>query len=145
MKKKQKITIIFIFTIIVALILPCVSNAGIFDTARAFLREGSANTGMLSEEARLAQKTKEGLGKLFGLSVQTKTGFEELIDTLWSIGLLTIFISTVIIGIKYMLVLPEERSRIKQATTPYVIGVVIIFGSLTIWRFVIIVLDGSLR
>jgi len=43
-----------------------------------------------------------------------------------------------------MLVLPNEKSRIKQATTPYIIGVVIIFGALTIWRLVIQILEGSL-
>ena len=43
-----------------------------------------------------------------------------------------------------MLVLPQEKSRLKQATTPYIIGVVIIFGALTIWKFMIFVLDGSL-
>ncbi len=70
--------------------------------------------------------------------------FQELIDFLWGIGLLVIFICTVVLGIKYMLVLPAEKSRLKQATTPYVVGVIIIFGALTIWKFVIYILDGSL-
>lgn len=70
--------------------------------------------------------------------------FEELIDFLWGLGLLVVMISTVVLGIKYMLVLPDEKSRIKQATTPYVIGVIIIFGALTIWKFIIQILDGNL-
>ena len=70
--------------------------------------------------------------------------FMEIIDALWAIGLLVIFISTVVLGIKYMFVLPQEKSRIKQATTPYIIGVVIIFGALTIWKFLITILDGSI-
>ena len=82
--------------------------------------------------------------KIVGLGNVTKNGFELLIDTLWGFGLLVIFVSTVVLGMKYMLVLPNERSRIKQATTPYIIGVIIIFGALTIWKFIIVVLDGSL-
>lgn len=73
-----------------------------------------------------------------------KEKFQDAIDFLWSIGLLTIFISTVVLGIKFMLVSPSEKSKIKQAATPYIVGVVIIFGALTIWKFVIDILDGSL-
>ena len=43
-----------------------------------------------------------------------------------------------------MFAVPEEKSRIKQATTPYVVGVVIIFGALTIWKFVIMLLENVL-
>lgn len=74
----------------------------------------------------------------------TKTIFESIVDFLWGVGLLVIFISTVVLGIKYMLVLPSEKSRLKQATTPYIIGVICIFGALTIWKFVIYILEGGL-
>ena len=77
------------------------------------------------------------------INSKAKDQFEYLLDFLWGLGLLTIFISTIILGVKYMLVLPEERSRIKQATTPY-IGVAIIFGALTIWELLIKILDGTL-
>lgn len=70
--------------------------------------------------------------------------FSEIIDFLWGVGLLIVFVSTVVLGIKYMLVNPDEKSRIKQATTPYIIGVVIIFGAVTVWKLVIDILEGSL-
>lgn len=41
-----------------------------------------------------------------------------------------------------MLVNPNEKSRIKQATTPYIIGVVVIFGAVTIWKLIINILEG---
>lgn len=85
---------------------------------------------------------KLGTGTLASSTSNIK--FEELIDFLWGLGLLVIMLSTVVLGIKYMLVLPDEKSRIKQATTPYVIGVIIIFGALTIWKFIIQILDGNL-
>jgi len=55
-----------------------------------------------------------------------------------------VFVATIILGIKYMMVNPNEKSRIKQATTPYIIGVVIIFGAATIWRLIIAMLEGSM-
>ena len=73
-----------------------------------------------------------------------KSTFSVIIDFLWGLGLLVIFISTVVLGIKYMLVNPDERSRIKQATSPYIIGVIVIFGATTIWKFLINILEGSI-
>lgn len=78
------------------------------------------------------------------IDTEAKKQFQFLIDFLWGIGLLVIFLSTVVLGIKYMLVPPGEKSKIKQATTPYIIGVIIIFGSVTIWKILIEILDGSL-
>lgn len=106
----------------------------IWNAGRDFIGTGSNTIGM----------TEEGIGILNKLGIDTKSNFAELIDFIWGIGLLVIFISTVVLGIKYMLVLPDEKSRLKQATFPYIIGVVIIFGALTIWKFVIFILDGSL-
>jgi len=67
-----------------------------------------------------------------------------IIDFLYGIGLMIVFVATIILGIKYMMVNPNEKSRIKQATTPYIIGVVIIFGAATIWRLIIAMLEGSM-
>lgn len=133
MKKVCKIAFILFILLIIFLRVYNVKASDIWSVSRNFLDTGSKVTG-----------TTDELKKVLGLSDATKSGFEELIDFLWGLGLLVIFISTIVLGIKYMLVLPQEKSRLKQATTPYIIGVVIIFGALTIWKFVIILLDGSL-
>lgn len=133
MKRTYKIAIIYLILLILISIVYNVNASDIWKTSKDFLETGSEQIGSLEE-----------FTKLLGLEDNTKGNFEELIDFLWGIGLLVIFISTVVLGIKYMLVLPQEKSRLKQATTPYIIGVVIIFGALTIWKFVIFVLDGSL-
>ena len=146
MKKYFKIIVmIFIIVLFISLSPYKVEARGIFEQAHDFLEEGSKEVGMLSESTQANKKITSMFSKIFGLGDKTRSGFEQIIDLLWSIGLLVIFISTIILGIKYMFVLPEERSRIKQATTPYVLGVVIIFGAVTIWRFIIVVLDGSLN
>ena len=77
-------------------------------------------------------------------SVDVNNAMIGIIDFLYGIGLLFAFVATIILGIKYMMVNPNEKSRIKQATTPYIIGVVIIFGAATIWRLVIALLEGSM-
>ena len=74
----------------------------------------------------------------------TYDGFIEILDFLYGFGILVIAVSTIILGIRYMMVSPNEKSRIKQATTPYIIGVVIIFGAVTIWRLIIEIIDGSI-
>jgi len=133
MKKVYKITLILLL-IFILFSLNNVKAKDIWETSKEFLQTGSEGRGTLEESGKILNL----------LGVDAKGKFVELIDFLWGLGLLTIFISTVVLGIKYMFVLPQEKSRLKQATTPYVIGVVIIFGALTIWKFVIVVLDGSL-
>lgn len=134
MKKMYKIISIYIILLILFSFVYTVNASDIWQTGRDFLDTGAKDVGMTEETVIIME----------ALGLNTKRGFEELIDFLWGLGLLTIFVSTVILGIKYMFVLPQEKSRLKQATTPYVIGVVIIFGALTIWKFIIVVLDGSL-
>lgn len=132
MKKIYK-TIYVLLIIFCIFIITCESHAtGFWSIAKDWI-----NTGMegKSESALESGKAMETI---------SKRNFSKLIDFLWGIGLLTIFICTIILGIKYMFVPPGEKSRIKQATTPYVIGVVIIFGAVTIWKLVIDVLNGSL-
>lgn len=85
----------------------------------------------------------EGAERIDGIG-SVNAEFNNIVDFLWGIGLLIVFISTIILGIKYMLVSPDEKSKIKQATTPYIIGVVIIFGAVTIWKLVIDILEGSM-
>lgn len=133
MKKTYKILIILTILIILLSSLNTVQATGIWEKAREFLETGTSHTGMT-----------QALTQAFGLDDAVKSNFEAVIDFLWGLGLLTVFICTIVLGIKYMLVNPAEKSRIKQSTTPYVVGVVIIFGALTIWRLVIIILDGSL-
>lgn len=129
MRKIHK-TIYVLLIIFCIFIITCESHAtGFWTIAKDWLIVG-------------ANGQTEAMGNVANMGSNPK--FMKLIDFLWSIGLLTIFISTIILGIKYMFVPPGEKSRVIQATTPYIIGVVIIFGAVTIWKLVIDVLNGSL-
>ena len=135
MRKICKIAIIFLIVLNLYSTIFVVNASGIWDTGKQFLNEG-AGQGWVKWDISALFK---GIGGWTG-----KTTFQELINFIWGIGLLVVFISTIILGIKYMMVTPNERSRIKQATTPYIIGVVVIFGAVTIWKLVIDILEGSL-
>lgn len=144
MKKLNKVLIILLLIITVFLIpsRAYADTIDIFGAGRDFITHGKEQLDFKVKDVL----SGEWLNKLTdkGGDWLAKGIFMEIIDALWAIGLLVIFISTVVLGIKYMFVLPEEKSRIKQATTPYIIGVVIIFGALTIWKFLITILDGSI-
>lgn len=135
MKKTYKIICILIISIVVFSLTCKVNAIDFWDKAQDFIDVGMEG----QSESQLGANSS-----IIKMENQAKDGFQKVIDFLWSIGLLMIFISTVVLGIKYMLVSPNEKSNIKQATTPYIVGVVIIFGALTIWKFVIDVLNGSL-
>ena len=134
MNKKLKIIITFSIILIILSIVNVkeVLAFDIWGDAKDFIQDGELSTPMTAE-GHLIPKI------LFG--IELKKEFNRIIDFLWGFGLFVIFISTGILGIKYMFVMPEEKSRLKQATTPYIIGVVIIFGALSIWKFVIFILE----
>ena len=155
MKRLYKIISIFILILIIVSSICSTQAADIADTnpweqAKDFLQTGATTTGMLQEGDKQVGAAKDFINRVFGdfFNVLGINGFQKnfmnVIDFLWGIGLLVIFVSTVILGIKYMMVLPQEKSRVKQALTPYIIGTVIIFGAVTIWRIIIKILESAL-
>ena len=127
MKKICKIAVIFLIILSLYTIVFKVNatNFDIWNTGKNFLDLGSQgynNTG--ADDINIS--------------------FANIVDFLWGLGLLVVMASTVVLGIRYMLVNPNEKSRVKQATTPYILGVVIIFGAVTIWKLLIDILEGSM-
>lgn len=134
MKKVYKVIAIILIIISMYTILYNVSAKEIWNDAQGFLDRGNKK----HDKTSLSEWIRKDLIGMPG----AKTKIESVLGFLWGLGLLVIFISTVVLGIKYMLVSPNEKSRLKQATTPYIIGVVVIFGAVTIWNFIITVLEG---
>lgn len=141
MKKSRKIILCTIMLLTILSSIYTIYAANIWETANDFLQLGADKNGGMTGELT------EVLKKVPFLKIEdgTKYKFEELIDFLWGLGVLAIFITTIVVGMKYMFVSPQEKSKIKEITVPYVIGVIVIFGALTIWKFVIYVLDGTIN
>lgn len=131
MKKVYKVIFIIFIIISMYTLVYDVMASNIWSDAGSFINQGASNSNWT-------------ITKYFkNLQANTaKSKFSEVIGVIWGIGLIVIFVSTVVLGIRYMLVNPNEKSRIKQATTPYIIGVVVIFGAVTIWKLIINILEG---
>ena len=69
-------------------------------------------------------------------------GKGKRVDTRWNsrcrIGIFVVLIGGVALGIRFMLVGGvEERAEIKKQMMPYIVGMVVIFGALTIWKIIV--------
>jgi len=58
-----------------------------------------------------------------------------------AIALVLAVIIGMIIGIQYMMGSIEEKAKYKEALMPYVLGCFVVFGSLGIWKLIILVLS----
>ena len=66
---------------------------------------------------------------------------QKLAGILWGIGIFTAVVVGMIIGIKLMWLTPTGRAEVLKTLAPYLIGVVLVVGGLTIWRLVINILN----
>lgn len=69
------------------------------------------------------------------------TPMQEIAGLLWGIGVFLAVAVGMILGIKFMLSTPTGKAEISQLLTPYIVGVAIVVGALTIWRLVVTMLD----
>lgn len=64
-----------------------------------------------------------------------------LYNILLTIGIIIIFITGGILGIKFITGGLEEKADIKKTLVPFVAGCIVIFGAFTIWKIVLIILQ----
>ena len=60
----------------------------------------------------------------------------QIVGTLQTIGTVIAIVILVVLGIKYMIGSPEEKSEYKKTMIPYLIGAVLIFAAVTIANIV---------
>lgn len=60
----------------------------------------------------------------------------QIVGTLQTIGTVIAIVILVVLGIKYMMGSPEEKSEYKKTMIPYLIGAVLIFAAVTIANIV---------
>ena len=84
------------------------------------------------------------LDRAFGINnPNSNQGFEGLAGLLMGLGIFVVAIVGVILGIRLMFTQAEQKARAREALIIYLIGSVIIFGSVGIWRLLITILDGD--
>ena len=69
------------------------------------------------------------------------TRLQELAGLIWGIGIFIAVAVGMILGIKFMLSTPSGKAEVSKLVTPYIVGVAVVVGALTIWRVVINILD----
>lgn len=68
-------------------------------------------------------------------------GFEDLSGLLWGIGIFVAVAVGMALGIKFMISTPSGKAEVSKILVPYLIGVAVVVGALTIWRIVVTLLD----
>lgn len=71
---------------------------------------------------------------------------KDLSDTIYNILLVVAIVIAVllgaVLGLKFIIEGVEGRVEVKKALLPYVLGCVVVFGSFTIWKVVVLILKG---
>ena len=81
-------------------------------------------------------------GSTFNLDWNTtESGLLEIPGLLTGIGIFIAIAVGIILGIKFVTSSAEGKAEIKNLITPYIIGVIIVVGALTIWQIAIQILD----
>lgn len=85
-----------------------------------------------------------GEGKANGIITTEK--MHELSNTIYNILLVIAIIIAVllgtILGLKFIMEGVEGKAEVQKALVPYVVGCIVSFGAFTIWKIVVIVLQG---
>lgn len=58
----------------------------------------------------------------------------DIYNIVFAVGLVIDVVVGLIIGIKFMISTVEEKAKIKEILTIYIIGSIVLFGSFTIWK-----------
>ena len=72
---------------------------------------------------------------------QLQSVSSNLYNIFVEVGVALAVIIGLVIGIKYMYSSVDQKAEIKKLLVPYLVGCVVIFGALGIWKFVVTLLE----
>lgn len=128
----MRIKKIFIALIILMFIISFTNNI-----YASFLFEDKTITQLGNDWIETGENSDEAI---FDTDIATG-GFEEIAGLLTGIGIFIAIGTGIILGIRFMFSTASGKAEISERLIPYIIGVVIIVGALTIWRIAIGILD----
>lgn len=123
--KKLKSILIILFIGMLTLTTTCYATKSVDDimgSADDFVSSGSSDVAL-------------DIGQVQDVS-------DLIYNTLFIIGVIVAVIISAFLGIKFMTSGVEEQAKVKEALIPFIIGCVVVFGSLTIWKIVLQILEG---
>ena len=68
---------------------------------------------------------------------------KTIYSILLTIGIIIAAIIILVLGIQFMTGSIEQKAKVKEMLIPFIVGCVVIFGSLTIWRLVTSILSTT--
>lgn len=74
---------------------------------------------------------------------QLKSVSDDIYSVIFIVGMAIAVIFGIGLGIKFMLSSIEEKAKVKEILVIYVIGCVVLFGSFTIWKIVVNILESA--
>lgn len=141
MRKKMKKKILS-FLCMVCIILFCcnyvlaINNETVTDSGKQWLDLGEDHQHKAKGYATMLdaalRNTRNGNG-----------GLEDFAGLLMGLGIFVVAIVGVILGIRLMFTQADQKAKAKEALIIYLIGSVIIFGAIGIWRLLVTILDGE--
>lgn len=135
MKKKIVSIVLVIFMILFGYNQVFAANT-VSDTGKDWLNLGE-------NEVPKAKGLASMLDRAFGVTNNSNEGFEGLAGLLMGLGIFVVAIVGVILGIRLMFTQAEQKAKAKEALMIYLIGSVIIFGAVGIWKLLVTILDGD--
>ena len=125
MKKVVFISILAIFLIMFSFNCSHAADTSIWEQAKLWITNGK--TILEDPDSDITLGSNDGWSKLAGI--------------LWGAGIWVSIISGAILGIRFMIVSPENRAKVKSSLMVWLIGSVVVIGALSIWRTIINLVD----
>ena len=123
--KKKFIIIIIICLINVLMCSTLVFASDISSDADEFIREGANGKGTGGDTSEM------------------KTAIGDIAGVLTGLSIIAAVVVAAMLGIQFMIGSLEQQAKVKQAIIPYIVGCIVVFGALGIWRLVVGALNGT--
>lgn len=96
---------------------------------------------VIIEADKFIDKGQAGSTKIFS-EEDLKALSNTIYNILLVVGIVIAVLLGAILGIKFIMEGAEGKAEVQKALVPYVMGCIVIFGAFTIWKIVVLVLQG---
>lgn len=69
---------------------------------------------------------------------------KSIYNILLTIGIIVASIIILVLGIQFMTGSIEQKAKVKEMLIPFIVGCIVVFGSLTIWRLLTSILSSTI-
>ena len=123
----MKKTIIYMLIIFLVIFIPNFSNAkgdisDVISSGKGFIDSAKSDITVSGDTI------KEASANIYNILFYTGTILSVLVGA--------------ILGIKIMMASAEDKAKVKESLIPYIVGCIVIFGSFSIWKIAVTILNS---